>query len=103
MTTPRINRREMLTIAAGLSVASLQAHAPTTAGLVEGQPEAARAGTAVLASGGNAVDAAVTAALVATVVAPHSCGIGGYGGHMMIAEGAKVHAIDFNCTAPAAA
>jgi gamma-glutamyltranspeptidase/glutathione hydrolase len=50
------------------------------------------------------VDAVVAAALVAGVVALPSCGIGGYGGHMVIAQpGGKVVAIDFNSTAPAAA
>jgi gamma-glutamyltranspeptidase/glutathione hydrolase len=73
-------------------------------GLVLGQPEAARAGQEVLAAGGNAVDAAVTAALVAGVVAVPGCGPGGYGGHMVIAPPrGKVVAIDFNSTAPAAA
>lgn len=74
-------------------------------GCVVGQPEAARAGAEVLASGGNAVDAAVTAALVAGVIAPHQCGPGGYGGHLVIAtaDGKKVTAIDFNTVAPQAA
>ncbi len=74
------------------------------AGLVVGQPEGAESGRRVLADGGNAVDAAVAAALVSGVVAVSQCGIGGYGGHMVIAwpEG-KVTAIDFNSAAPAAA
>jgi gamma-glutamyltranspeptidase / glutathione hydrolase len=73
-------------------------------GLVLGQPEGAAVGMDVLAAGGNAVDAAVTAALVAGVVAVPMCGIGGYGGHMVIAKpGGKVSAIDFNSAAPAAA
>jgi gamma-glutamyltranspeptidase/glutathione hydrolase len=74
-------------------------------GRVVGQPEAARAGEEVLAAGGNAVDAAVAAALVAGVVAVHQCGIGGYGGHLVIAlpGGRKVTAIDFNTAASAAA
>jgi gamma-glutamyltranspeptidase / glutathione hydrolase len=71
---------------------------------VNGQPQAAEAGTAILAAGGNAVDAAVAAALVAGVVAVPSCGIGGYGGHLVIARpDGKVTAIDFNSAAPAAA
>ncbi len=75
-----------------------------TRGLVTGQPEAALAGMAVLAAGGNAVDAAVSAALVAGVVVVGGCGIGGYGGHLVIATPAgKVEAIDFNSAAPAAA
>src|SRR5687768_9239489 len=40
-------------------------------------PLVSSTGLRVLASGGNAVDAAVAAALVATVVMPGRCGIGG--------------------------
>jgi gamma-glutamyltranspeptidase/glutathione hydrolase len=40
-------------------------------------PLAAQAGASVLESGGNAVDAAIAANLVMTVVRPHMCGLGG--------------------------
>src|SRR5215207_5294575 len=40
-------------------------------------PLVSSTGLRVLATGGNAVDAAVAAALVATVVMPGRCGIGG--------------------------
>lgn len=46
--------------------------------IVAPQPEAAEAGARVLMEGGNAIDAAVTAAFVQTVVAPQMCGIAGY-------------------------
>ncbi|OWK40151.1 gamma-glutamyltransferase [Fimbriiglobus ruber] len=72
-------------------------------GLVTGQAEGAEAGRAVLAAGGNAVDAIVTAALVAGVVAVPGTGIAGYGGHLVIAKpDGQTIAIDFNSTAPAA-
>ena len=73
-------------------------------GFVIGQPDAARVGIDVLTEGGNAIDAAVAAALAAGTVALGACGIGGYGGHMMIARPrGKVTAIDFNSAAPLAA
>jgi gamma-glutamyltranspeptidase/glutathione hydrolase len=99
-------RRELLSLAGGamLGVPLLRGAAAQGKGVVVGQKQGAAAGLAVLAAGGNAVDAAVTAALVAGVAAVHSCGIGGYGGHMTIARpDGKVSAIDFNSTAPAAA
>ena len=43
------------------------------------QAEAAFEGARVLERGGNAADAAVTAALVQGVVDPHRCGLGGFG------------------------
>jgi gamma-glutamyltranspeptidase/glutathione hydrolase len=76
---------------------------PDGKGFVIGQPDAARVGTDFLNEGGNAIDAAVAAALAAGTVAPAACGIGGYGGHMMIARRGKVTAIDFNSAAPLAA
>lgn len=104
-------RREILALAGSVWLGSVcldtarGAGEEKARGCVVGQPEAAKAGAEVLASGGNAVDAAVTAALVAGVLAPHQCGPGGYGGHMVIARagGKKVTAIDFNSAAPQAA
>lgn len=46
--------------------------------IVAPQPTAVEAGAKVLMNGGNAVDAAVTCALVQGVVDPHMCGPGGY-------------------------
>src|SRR5438552_3245619 len=92
-------------VQAGSTAAELAQPSNERMGCVVGHPEAAHMGVEVLKTGGNAVDAAVAAALVAGVVGTHQCGIGGYGGHMVIAvpEGPKITAIDFNSAAPAAA
>jgi gamma-glutamyltranspeptidase/glutathione hydrolase len=104
-------RRDVLRLAgaglAGLAVGAADA-APLPAarpGCVAGHPEGAQAGLEVLAAGGNAADAIVTAALVAAVVDIQMCGIGGYGGHMVIARhgGKRLVAIDYNTAAPRAA
>src|SRR5437867_8846903 len=74
-------------------------------GAVAGEEAGARIGEKVLTDGGNAIDAAVAAALTSCVATPARCGIGGYGGHMIIALGGdkKGGSIDFNTIAPAAA
>ena len=104
------SRRDLLRLSAGAVVGAAVKPivmngqgAATGHGLVIGQPEAAQVGQEVLDAGGNAVDAAVAAALAAGVAALPACGIGGYGGHMVIAQGAKVTAIDFDTVAPLSA
>lgn len=100
-----IDRRGFLGMTGGLLVGEMAGGAapPPRRGLVVGQAAAARAGHEMLDAGGNAVDAAVAAALAAAVVAVPGCGIGGYGGHLVIAKPrGKVFAIDFNSAAPAA-
>src|SRR5207247_702570 len=54
-------------------------------GAVVGENTAMKVGERILAEGGNAVDAAVAAALTACIAAPARSGIGGHGGHMIIA------------------
>jgi gamma-glutamyltranspeptidase/glutathione hydrolase len=70
----------------------------TRHGLVAAQNRhAAEAGAAVLARGGNAVDAAVVTALVLSVVEPWLSGIGG-GGFLLHADGATgaIDTLNFN-------
>lgn len=67
-------------------------------------PLASEAGKQILQVGGNAVDAAVAAAFVISVVEPYSAGIGG-GGFLLLrmhADG-KIRALDFREKAPAKA
>ncbi|MGX1308168.1 gamma-glutamyltranspeptidase/glutathione hydrolase [Amorphus suaedae] len=73
-------------------------------GLVAAQNmEAAGAGAAVLAAGGNAMDAAVVTVLVLATVEPWLSGLGG-GGFLLHADGTTgdVSALDFNVRAPGA-
>jgi gamma-glutamyltranspeptidase/glutathione hydrolase len=71
--------------------------------VVTSQPDATRAGLAMLHAGGNAVDAAVAASFAVNVTQPQSTGIGG-GAFLLIrkADGTAL-AIDCRETAPAAA
>jgi gamma-glutamyltranspeptidase/glutathione hydrolase len=76
----------------------------TTGMIVAPQPEAVEAGALVLRDGGNAVDAAITCALVQTVVDPMMCGISGFGTmQLFLPKTGDVSFIDFHTTAPAAA
>ena len=73
-------------------------------GAVVGENTGMKVGMKILADGGNAIDGAVAAGLAAGVSVPARTGIGGYGGHMILAlnGGKKIMAIDFNSAAPAA-
>ncbi|MEX2643479.1 MAG: gamma-glutamyltransferase [Acetobacterales bacterium] len=72
--------------------------------VVAPQPDAVEAGALVLRAGGNAVDAAVTTALVQGVVDPMMCGITGFGCMHYYMPERKAHGlIEFYGRAPAAA
>ncbi|MCP4959859.1 MAG: gamma-glutamyltransferase [Actinomycetia bacterium] len=71
--------------------------------VVAAQPEAVEAGVEALRNGGNAVDAAVACAFVASVVDPQMCGIAGFGNAQLYLPADAVHAcVDFHGTSPAA-
>ena len=65
-------------------------------------PHATEAGRAMLAAGGNAVDAAVAVSLALSVTEPWSSGLGG-GGFMIVHMEGKTEAWDFREMAPRAA
>ena len=72
--------------------------------IVSAQPEASEAGAIVLERGGNAVDAAIAAALVQGVVDPQMCGIAGFGSCQIYLPDSGVHTcIDFHGKTPARA
>jgi gamma-glutamyltranspeptidase/glutathione hydrolase len=64
------------------------------------QPLAAQAGLRMLLSGGNAVDAAVAAAITATVVEPVANGIGG-DAFALVWDGTSLHGLNASGRAPA--
>jgi gamma-glutamyltranspeptidase/glutathione hydrolase len=72
--------------------------------IVAAQPEAAEEGARVLMRGGNAVDAAMAAALVQGVVDPQMTGIAGFGSCQIYLPERGVHTcIDFHGKTPLAA
>ncbi|MGZ4987231.1 MAG: gamma-glutamyltransferase, partial [Limisphaerales bacterium] len=105
-----ITRRKMLFATAQAAAAAMVApscfthhSAPPPRGIIVGDVEGVKAANNIFAQGGNAIDAAVAAAFVAGISSPSKCGIGGYGGSIMIGQGDAIYCIDFNSVAPAAA
>jgi gamma-glutamyltranspeptidase/glutathione hydrolase len=72
--------------------------------IVSAQPEASEAGAKVLMRGGNAVDAAMSAALVQGVVDPQMTGIAGFGSCQIFLPNSGIHTcIDFHGKTPLSA
>ncbi|MCB1498932.1 MAG: gamma-glutamyltransferase family protein [Bauldia sp.] len=65
------------------------------------QPLAAQAGLAMLAAGGNAVDAALATAMALTVVEPTGCGLGS-DAFAIVWDGTRLHGLNASGRAPAA-
>ena len=65
------------------------------------QPLAAQAGLRMLQAGGNAVDAAIAAAMVLTVVEPTGCGLGS-DGFAIVWDGQELHGLNASGRSPAA-
>jgi gamma-glutamyltranspeptidase/glutathione hydrolase len=65
------------------------------------QPLAAQAGLRMLLAGGNAVDAAIAAAMTLTVVEPTGCGIGS-DAFAIVWDGKELHGLNASGRAPAA-
>jgi gamma-glutamyltranspeptidase/glutathione hydrolase len=65
------------------------------------QPLAAQAGLGMLAKGGNAVDAAIAAAMTLTVVEPTGCGVGS-DAFAILWDGKELHGLNASGRAPAA-
>ena len=103
-------RALLLAVTAAISIILAACTVPETGGLprrhaiAAANPHAARAGLEMLRAGGSAVDAAIAAQAVLTLVEPQSSGIGG-GAFMLHYEGRsrRVDAYDGRETAPAAA
>ena len=70
------------------------------AAVAASQPLATAAGIEMLLAGGNAVDAAVAAAMTLTVVEPNGCGLGS-DAFAIVWDGTRLHGLDASGRSPA--
>lgn len=87
---------------AELPAASRPTLVGTGGAVVSDEAQATEVGLAMLAAGGNAVDAAVAVALALVVVEPEAGNLGG-GGFAVVKMGGEIAHLDFRETAPRAA
>ena len=85
-----------------MSIASWAEGQPRHGAVAAGNPDAVNAGLALLADGGNAIDAIVAAAFAMGVVEPLDCGLGG-GGFATVHAAGVTECLDFIGAAPLAA
>ena len=103
-TAPPQSTKEDIAPESGSGLRALKPVFGQTMMFAAANPHATQAGFEMLQQGGSAVDAAIAAALVLTLVEPQSSGIGG-GAFMLVfdPETGAVHAYDGRETAPASA
>ena len=94
----------LLICGAALAASSTSSPSPANAVakrhmIVAAEPDASEAGRLMLREGGSAVDAAIAAQMVLTLVEPQSSGIGG-GSYLVVSDGASLHAYDGRETGP---
>jgi gamma-glutamyltranspeptidase/glutathione hydrolase len=98
-----IARLAPLAMVGACATAPAPTAAPVAGAVAADHPLASRAGADVLRAGGNAVDAAIAAALSSGVVQPPGSGLGGGGFAVVVTPDGQATTFDFREVAPAAA
>ena len=102
MTVAPLRRRKRVAIAPAIDLPYPSRRVPAMARqmVATSQPAAAQAGLAVLAAGGNAVDAAIATAAALTVVEPTMNGLGS-DAFALIWDGERLHGLNGSGRSPA--